>query len=238
MVPHSNTQYGTGGNTGGVKGMVVGSLKSRRTRERVLALTAALSFVGLLLGAPPFRFGETEMPGRNETSAGETFHRGAQQGPAPPLDDVWQGLTVGVCLCNRPIVSVGSCRHIPLIGYQPCPAGAQPTGGALSHRTLRLATGASLARSDTSLAGVTFTPAQPPFTVNSLLGEKTNLKQKKPSDSDRLALGLLSSFELALAGNYNHKIKMGYGRIALGNRMFDVTCLCTSIQCVPMAVLC
>ena len=37
MVPHSNTQYGTGGNTGGVKGMVVGSLKSRRTRERVLA---------------------------------------------------------------------------------------------------------------------------------------------------------------------------------------------------------
>ena len=157
------------------------SLKSRRTRERVLALTAALSFVGLLLGAPPFRFGETEMPGRNETSAGETFHRGAQQGPAPPLDDVWQGLTVGVCLCNRPIVSVGSCRHIPLIGYQPCPAGAQPTGGALSHRTLRLATGASLARSDTSLAGVTFTPAQPPFTVNSLLGEKTNLKQKKPS---------------------------------------------------------
>ena len=34
-------------------------LKSRRTRERVLALTAALSFVGLLLGAPPFRFGET-----------------------------------------------------------------------------------------------------------------------------------------------------------------------------------
>jgi len=58
------------------------------------------------------------------------------------------------------------------------------------------------------------------------------------SDSDRLALGVLSSFELALAGNYNHKIKMGYGRIALGNRMFDVTCLCTSIQCVPMAVLC
>jgi len=42
MVPHSNTQYGTGGNTGGVQGMVVGSLKSRQTRERVLALTAAL----------------------------------------------------------------------------------------------------------------------------------------------------------------------------------------------------
>jgi hypothetical protein len=72
MVPDTVT-HGTGGNTGGVKGMVVGSLKSRRTRERVLALTAALSFVGLLLGAPPFCFGETEMPGRNETSAGETF---------------------------------------------------------------------------------------------------------------------------------------------------------------------
>ena len=40
--------------------------------------------------------------------------------------------------------------------------------------------GAGLARSGTSLAGVTFTPAQPPFTVNSLLGETTNLKQKKP----------------------------------------------------------
>jgi len=59
------------------------SLKSRRTRERVLALTAALSFVGLLLGAPPHF--DSEMPGRNETSAGETFHRGAQQGPAPPV---------------------------------------------------------------------------------------------------------------------------------------------------------
>jgi hypothetical protein len=50
--------------------MVVGSLKSRRTHERVFAPTAALSSVlGLLLEAPPFRFGETEMPGRNETSA-------------------------------------------------------------------------------------------------------------------------------------------------------------------------
>jgi len=123
MVPHSNTQYGTGGNTGGVKGMVVGSLKSRRTRERVLALTAALSFVGLLLGAPPFRFGETEMPGRNEASAGAP-----SRALPPPLDDVWQGLTVGVCLCNRPIVSVGSCRHIPLIGYQPCRSGCSANG--------------------------------------------------------------------------------------------------------------
>ncbi len=71
--------------------MVVGSLRSRRTRERVLALTAALSFVGLLLGAPPFRFGETEMPGRNETSAGAP-----SRALPPPLDDVWQGLPL-VC---------------------------------------------------------------------------------------------------------------------------------------------
>lgn len=54
--------------TGGVKGLVVGSLKSRRTHERVLAPTPALSSVlGLFLEVPPFRFGETEMPGRNET---------------------------------------------------------------------------------------------------------------------------------------------------------------------------
>ena len=53
---------------------MVGSLKSRRTHERVLAPTPALSSVlGLFLEVPPFRFGETEMPGRNETSAGETF---------------------------------------------------------------------------------------------------------------------------------------------------------------------
>ena len=57
--------------------MVVGSLKSRRTHERVFAPTAALSsMLGLLLmEAPPFRFGETEMPGRNETSASDTFRR-------------------------------------------------------------------------------------------------------------------------------------------------------------------
>ena len=57
---------------------MVGSLKSRRTHERVLAPTAALSSVlGLFLEVPPFRFGETEMPGpgRNETSGSETFRR-------------------------------------------------------------------------------------------------------------------------------------------------------------------
>jgi hypothetical protein len=36
------------------------------------------------------------------------------------------------------------------------------------------------------------------------LGGEPGLNTQK-SDSDRLALGLLSSFELALAGNYNHK---------------------------------
>ena len=79
------------------------SLKSRRTRERVLALTAALSFVGLLLGAPPFRFGETEMPGRNETSAGETFHRGAQQGPAPPRWMTFGKVSHRWCMCAHAI---------------------------------------------------------------------------------------------------------------------------------------
>ena len=80
--PHTVTY-----STGGVKGMVVGSLKSRRTHERVLALTAVPRelLTGVLLEAPPFRFGETEMPGRNETSAGENFAGGAQQGPAPPI---------------------------------------------------------------------------------------------------------------------------------------------------------
>ena len=68
--------------------MVVGSLKCRRTHERVFALTAVpRELTGVLLAAPPFRFGETEMPGRNEfareTSAG--FAGGAQQGPAPPF---------------------------------------------------------------------------------------------------------------------------------------------------------
>ena len=58
--------------------------KSLNTRTCV-GPDCCAELVGLLLGAPPFRFGETEMPGRNETSAGETFHRGAQQGPAPPV---------------------------------------------------------------------------------------------------------------------------------------------------------
>ena len=79
--PHTVTY-----STGGVKGMVVGSLKCRRTHERVLALTAVpRELTGVLLEAPPFRFGETEMPGRNETSAGEKFRRGRPAGPCPPI---------------------------------------------------------------------------------------------------------------------------------------------------------
>jgi hypothetical protein len=82
--PYSNTQYGTGGNTGGVKGMVVGSLKSRRTREHVLALTAALSFVGLLLGAPPFRFGETDAWAERNVCR-RNVSPGRPAGPCPPV---------------------------------------------------------------------------------------------------------------------------------------------------------
>lgn len=51
---------------------------------KVLALTAALGLVGLLLEAPPFCFGETEVPGRNEMSAGEMFRRGRPARPCPP----------------------------------------------------------------------------------------------------------------------------------------------------------
>ena len=66
--------------------MVVGSLKCRRTHERVFALTAVpRELTGVLLAAPPFRFGETEMPGRNETSTGEKFRRGRPAGPCPPI---------------------------------------------------------------------------------------------------------------------------------------------------------
>ncbi len=147
MVPHSNTHKG--GNTGGVKGMVVGSLKSRRTRERVLALTAALwASWGCSWERRHFVLARQRCLGGTKRLPAKRFTGAPSRALPPPLDDVWQGLIVGVCLCDRPIVSVGSCRHTPLIGYQPCPAGAQPTGGALSHRTLRLAAGASLARSD------------------------------------------------------------------------------------------
>jgi len=45
---------------------------------------------------------------------------------------------------------------------------------------LRLVTGVRLVHPGSSLAEATFAPAQPPFIVTELLGEKTNLTQKKP----------------------------------------------------------
>ena len=55
-----------------------------------------------------------------------------------------------------------------------------PSGGVAPHRIPRLAAVACLARYVSSLAGVTFTPAQPPSVINSPC-EKTNLTQKQPS---------------------------------------------------------
>ena len=48
------------------------------------------------------------------------------------------------------------------------------------HRIPRLVAVACLARYASSLAGATFTPAQPPSVINSPF-EKTNLTQKQPS---------------------------------------------------------
>ena len=46
---------------------------------------------------------------------------------------------------------------------------------------LQLVTGVRLAPPGSFLVEATFAPAQPPFMVTELLGEKTNLKQKQPS---------------------------------------------------------
>ena len=61
---------------------------------------------------------------------------------------------------------------------RPCPS-PPPSGGVAPHRIPRLAAVACLARYVSSLAGVTFTPAQPPSVINSPC-EKTNLTQKQP----------------------------------------------------------
>ena len=61
---------------------------------------------------------------------------------------------------------------------RPCPS--PPLGVVAPHRIPRLAAVACLARYASSLAGVTFTPAQPPSVINSPC-EKTNLTQKQPS---------------------------------------------------------
>ena len=55
-----------------------------------------------------------------------------------------------------------------------------PLGCGRSPPYLRLVTGVRLASPGSSLAEATFAPAQPPFMVTELLGEKTNLTQKKP----------------------------------------------------------
>jgi hypothetical protein len=81
---------------------------------------------------------------------------------------------VGKRLCARngalraPIGSSGHARPPPL-------------GCGRSPPYLRLVTGVRLASPGSSLAEATFAPAQPPFMVTELLGEKTNLTQKKPS---------------------------------------------------------
>ena len=58
-----------------------------------------------------------------------------------------------------------------------------PLGCGRSPPYLRLVTGVRLAPPVSSLAEDTFAPAQPPFMVTELLGEKTNLKQKQPSSA-------------------------------------------------------
>jgi hypothetical protein len=57
-----------------------------------------------------------------------------------------------------------------------------PLGCGRSPPYLRLVTGVRLAPPVSSLAEDTFAPAQPPFIVTELLGEKTNLTQKKPEE--------------------------------------------------------
>jgi hypothetical protein len=80
---------------------------------------------------------------------------------------------VGKRLCARngalraPIDDSGHARPSPL-------------GCGRSPPYLRLVTGVRLAPPVSSLAEDTFAPAQPPFIVTELLGEKTNLTQKKP----------------------------------------------------------
>ena len=62
-----------------------------------------------------------------------------------------------------------------------CPS--PPLGCGRSPPYLRLVAGVRLAHPGSSLAEATFAPAQPPFIVNELLGEKTNLTQKKPTEN-------------------------------------------------------
>ena len=81
---------------------------------------------------------------------------------------------VGKRLCARndalraPIGNSGHARPTPLVCVRYPPY-------------LLLVTGVRLAPPGAYLVEATFAPAQPPFMVTELLGEKTNLKQKQPS---------------------------------------------------------
>ena len=81
---------------------------------------------------------------------------------------------VGKRLCARndalcaPIGNSGHARPTPLVCVRSPPY-------------LLLVTGVRLAPPGAFLVEATFAPAQPPFMVTELLGEKTNLKQKQPS---------------------------------------------------------
>ncbi len=99
---------------------------------------------------------------------------------------------------GSPSVLHGGCatrNEFPLVGKRLCArngalrapiddsghARPSPLGCGRSPPYLRLVTGVRLAPPVSSLAEDTFAPAQPPFMVTELLGEKTNLTQKKPS---------------------------------------------------------
>ena len=80
-----------------------------------------------------------------------------------------------------------------------------PSGGVAPHRIPRLAAVACLARYVSSLAGVTFTPAQPPSVINSPC-EKTNLTQKQPcGKSPRRDVAETFPSELATSVQFTHK---------------------------------
>ena len=81
---------------------------------------------------------------------------------------------MGKRLCARndalraPIGNSGHARPTPLVCVRSPPY-------------LLLVTGVRLAPPGAFLVEATFAPAQPPFTVTELLGEKTKLKQKQPT---------------------------------------------------------
>ena len=150
--------------------MLVGSLKSRRTHERVLALTAVpRELTGVLLEAPPlaFRRGRdawAERIARRKRLPTKSFAGGAQQGPAPPH---WLTLgRVSPLVCAYAIVSA--------VGVHQC-ADIGPAQRMLSQRVERSPTVSSgwlweqalptLVHHSPWLPSGYFTPAQPPLLV-------------------------------------------------------------------------